>query len=417
MNSKLLKILHFSTADNEGGSARSAYRIHNGIRKFGISSRMLVGKKVTDDLDIALVAGSQFGRFFDLFMDRYNRWRGHQYLSVPSSARVPGHPWIRDANIIQLFNTHGGYFSHTILPELSKIAPIVWRLSDMWPMTPHAAYTYGCECYKKGPENCVCELSSYPGISRDTKKKLWAVKEKIYSESNITIVAPSSWIYKAARESILLSRFKVHKISNGIDLNVFYPRDRLKAREKFGIDPQAKVILFSAHGLDKNSRKGSEILIDMLNRLGPQSNVLLLLAGTGGDSFLENVPLPVLRLGYIADRNTMAFVYSAADFIVVPSIVENLPNNLLEAMACGTAAVAFDAGGMGDAVCHLETGYLARFGDRDDFVKGMSFLLKDDELRGQLGKKSHALAREQFDEKKEVESFIKLYESLVPQNR
>lgn len=407
-----MKIIHFSTADNEGGSAHSAYRIHTGLRLRGHDSKMLVGKKVTSDPDVALAAGSKLGRYIDLLADRATRLVGDQYLRVPSSSRLPNHPWIKHADIIQLYNTHGGYFSHTILPTLSKIAPIVWRLSDMWPMTPHSAYAYGCECYKKGPEVCICKLTSYPPIYRNTKRLLWDTKKRVYAKSNITIVAPSSWAEKQAKESILLKQFDICRIPNGINLEIFHPRDKQEARRKFGIDLHVKVILFSAHGLDHNPRKGSDLLIQALNHLGSMKNALLVLAGEGGQSFLNAVPMPVKLLGYHEDQNIMAQIYSSADVIAVPSIVENLPNNLLESMACSTPAVAFDAGGISDAVHHMKTGYLAKQGDSADFANGLGLLLKDTTLRDHLAKNALALIEDSFSKEKEIESFEKLYEKL-----
>lgn len=409
----MLKILHFSTADNEGGSGRSAYRIHTGLRSLGHKSNMLVGKKVTTDPDVSLIAGSTFGRLVDLAADRLTRLIGHQYLHVPSSSKVLKNPMVKSADVIQIFNTHGGYFSHKLLPELSKIAPIVWRLSDMWPMTPHAAYGYDCECYKKGPEHCICKLSSYPAIYRNTKKMLWEIKEEIYKKSDITIVAPSSWTEKLARESLLLSRFKIHKIPNGINLDIFHPRDKVAARKKLNIDPKAKVILFTAHGLDNNPRKGSEALIEALNKLKNKEGAMLLLAGNGGQSFVGRVPLSMKFLGYLEDQNILADIYSAADVMVVPSVVENLPNNLLEAMACGTPAVAFDAGGMNDAVKHLETGYLAEYGDTKDLAHGISQLLNDVDLIKKLSANAHDLMKAEFDQKLEAKRFEKLYIELV----
>lgn len=413
----MLKILHFSTADNEGGSGRSAYRIHRGLKNLGHDSKMLVGKKVMNDSDVELIAGNFLGRVVDFAADKITRFLGYQYLYVPSSRRVLAHPWVKNAQIFQLFNTHGGYFSHKILPQFSKIAPIVWRLSDMWPMTPHCAYSYGCKCYKEGPENCVCELNSYPAIGRNTKRRLWDIKKKLYSESDITVVAPSSWIENLARESILLGKFSIVRIPNGIDLDVFYQRDKSSARTKLGIDPNAKVILFSAHGLDNNERKGSRFLIEALNRNVTKQSRLLLLLGEGGESFENSVPMPVKKLGFIKDQNLLAEIYSAADLIAVPSVQENLPNNLLEAMACGTPVVAFDCGGIKDAVHHMETGYLARYKDVEDFANGMKILLEDKNLHRQFSENGLKLIKEQFDQKAEAKAFEKLYLELVQKRK
>lgn len=408
-----VRIIHFSTADNEGGSARSAYRIHQGLRQRGHTSHMLVRTKVTNDPDVSTVSGSTFGAFLDRLAEKITSRLGYQYWYVPSSRRVLRHPWVKKAQIIQLYNTHGGYFSHRILPVLSRMAPIVWRLSDMWPMTPHAAYAYGCECYQKGPDHCRCDLNWYPAIGRNTKKALWQMKERMYAKSQITIVAPSSWTEKLARESLLLSRFPVHRIPNGVDLSIWYPREKLSARALLQLDPHKKIILFSAHGLDNNPRKGSEFVLEALQRLKGEKNTLVVLAGHGGSAWAKKSPLPVKNLGYLADPKTMAMVYSAADFIVLPSVVENLPNTLLEAMACGTPAVAFDAGGMKDAVRHEQTGYLARYQDLSDFIHGIQLLLQDETLRHQLGRAARILVEKEFDQKKEAERFENLYRSLL----
>lgn len=406
-------VLHFSTADNEGGSARSAYRIHRGLKNLGWNSHMLVGKKVTADSDIDLVSGGKLGRFRDLLTDRISRGLGYQYFYVPSSKRILRHPWVLNTKIIQLFNTHGGYFSLKILPELCRRAKVVWRLSDMWPMVPHAAYTYGCECYRKGPDSCICALNSYPQISRNTKHLLWEFKKTIYENCSLNIVAPSSWIEKCAKESLLLSRFPVMRIPNGIDTNLFSPRDKKVSRAKLGIPETAKVMLFTAHGLDRNPRKGSDILLEILQRVGKKSNAFLVLAGKGGESFESNVPFPVHRFGYIADPSMMAAIYSAADISLVPSMAENLPNNLLEGMACGLPTVAFDTGGISDAVIHMETGYLAKSGDTSDFAFGIEKLLDDPVMRSRFAESGRKLIDREFNQILEVQRFAKLYENLI----
>lgn len=413
MNASPFSILHFSTADNEGGSARAAYRIHTGLRAAGHTSRMLTGTKVTLDTDVDTVYGRQWGQRAQMLTEKITQRLGWQYLWFPSSRRVLHHPWVKDADIIQLYNTHGGYFSHRLLPALSKRAPLVWRLSDMWPMTTHAAYSYGCECYKRGPDECVCELSSYPSIGRDTRKLLWRIKERVFAQSNITVVAPSSWTEQLAKESLLLGRFPVHLIPNGIDLDVFKPQEAHVARARFGIDKNAKVILFVAHGLDGNPRKGATYLIEALSRLSRSAQVTLALVGIGGKDWQSKVPVAVRRLGYISDDRTMAAVYSAADLIIAPSVVENLPNTVLEAMACGTPAVTFNVGGMKDAVRHMKTGYLAQYGNVKDLAYGIELLFNDTVLRERCRKSTRALMEQEFGSTLQTQRFVDLYAGLL----
>ena len=75
---------------------------------------------------------------------------GYQYAFYPSSFGVAMDPWFRDADVVQLYNTHGSYFSHSALPVLSRRRPAVWRRSDMWALTGHVAYSYDCERWKHG---------------------------------------------------------------------------------------------------------------------------------------------------------------------------------------------------------------------------------------------------------------------------
>ena len=128
-----LSIVHFSTADGEGGSARSAHRIHSALRRRGHRSRMLVKYRVLEDEDVDTVAGS----------DR-------------------------------------------LLPRLGRRAPIVWRLSDMWPMTGHCAYAGSCERWQAGCGRCP-DLASYPAIGLDTTGFLWRQKRRLYRNVPITV--------------------------------------------------------------------------------------------------------------------------------------------------------------------------------------------------------------------------------------
>src|SRR5262249_332938 len=128
-------VLHISASDASGGAARSAFRIHVGLRTLGWPSRMLVGVRRTTDADVRPlkrnVAWRAAGRACAAVTDRLDL----QYVLYPSSFGVALDPWFRDAQVVQLYNVHGSYFSHSALPLLSRRRPLVWRLSDMWALT------------------------------------------------------------------------------------------------------------------------------------------------------------------------------------------------------------------------------------------------------------------------------------------
>lgn len=407
-----LAIVHISTADNEGGSGRSAYRIHDGLRRLGHRSHMLVGTRTTEDPDVDTVHGGGLGRLKDRMAEEATARIGWQYWGYPSSRRVLSHPWMREADIVQLYNTHGGYFSHRLLPKLSAIAPVVWRLSDMWPMTGHCAYPADCERWLTGCGACL-DLGAYPPLPRDTAAMLWKEKRRVYARTRLTIVAPSSWTEHMARQSPLFSGCAVHRIPNGLDLDVFRPIDRLAAAAVLGIDPRRKSILFSANVVDDNPRKGSGLLMEALRRLGPRDDVQVLLAGIGGERWTGKVPLPVVPLGYLRDDRLVAAANALADVVVVPSTVENLPNTILEAMACGKPVVAFDAGGIRDAVIPGETGLLTPCGDVDALATAIGTLLDDDQMRQHLAAGALTRARMEYDARVQASRFEALYRELT----
>src|SRR6185437_6455362 len=113
----------------------------------------------------------------------------------------------------------------------------------------------------------------------DTTAELFRDKADIYRDCNITVVAPSTWMEQVARESPLLRGFPIHRIPNGLDLDVFHPVDRAEARARFGLPPSARIILFAAHVLDNNPRKGAPQLVEALNRATLPPDTMLILMG------------------------------------------------------------------------------------------------------------------------------------------
>ncbi|MEZ5618829.1 MAG: glycosyltransferase family 4 protein [Rhodocyclaceae bacterium] len=408
-------VLHFSATDNEGGSGRSAYRIHNGLRELGWRSRMIVGTKVTRDPDVDTAhGGSRALKWTGYLIDKATRKAGLAYQWQPWGGRLRRHPWLNGADVIQLYNLHGGYFPIRLLPAMSRRAPLIWRLSDMWPMTGHCVYSGTCEKWTSGCGGCPIP-GDYVELGIDTSAFLWRQKSRLYAKCDITIVAPSSWTERLARESPLLGRFQVRRIPNGLDTRIFKPIPRQAACEILHYDPAVKRILFVAHGLDDNPRKGGAYLMEALKHVGPLPGVELLLAGVGGESW-ENADLPirVRRAGYVTDDRLMAALYSCADMIVVPSPVENLPNTLLEAMACGVPAVAFDTGGMADAVHDGVTGHLVRSGDAAALAAAIRQMLGGDgEQRARMGVESRRLIEREFSSEIQAERFAALYDEII----
>lgn len=407
-----LSVLHFSTADNEGGSGRSAYRIHSELRRRGVRSRMLVRHKVTDDPDVGRVAEDRVLRRADEFTDKMMSRLGLQYQVLPSSGRVLRHPWVDEADVVQLYNTHGGYLAHRLLPRIARGRPVVWRLSDMWAVTGHCAYAGACDRWLSGCGACP-DVTTYPAIGRDTTAWLWRQKRDVYEQLSLTVVAPSSWTEEVARRAPLFAGRAVHRIPNGLNLEIFRPHDRGAARAFLGVPQDYTAVLFAPHVAVGNERKGSDTLARILAQLGPRRETVILIAGVGGKEWVGKVPQTVVPLGYLQDDRLIAMANAAADIVVAPSKVENLPNSVIEALACARPVVAFDAGGMRDAVRDGETGRLVPIGNVDAFANALAALLDDAAMREAMGARGLDIAKREFCAERQGERFEALYRSLL----
>jgi glycosyltransferase involved in cell wall biosynthesis len=412
LSASRLNILHISATDNVGGSGRSAYRIHRALKQHGHESRMLVSYRTMPDPDVGMIWRTQPYRLADYACSVLTDALSLQYLYFPSSFRLRRDPWFHQCDVLQLYNIHGKYFSHSALPLLSHDRPVVWRLSDMWPMTGHCAYSYDCKRWLTGCGECPI-VHDEPRLRTDRTAFLWRTKKNIYDRSRIHIVAPSRWIADLAKRSPLLERFPIHWIPNGLDTHIFRPIDKRVARELLNLSLDERVVLFSAVETTAE-RKGGHILTELFSKLAHQATgaTRVLIVGNGAEQWKNALALPVTTRDLVRDDTLLAAIYSAADVFAYPTLAENLPNGILESMSCGTPVVAFDVGGVADAVRPGQTGFLTPPKNLDDFVAKIVTVLSNDRLRSEMSARCREIAAAEYDAELQCSRFEDLYESI-----
>ncbi len=158
----------------------------------------------------------------------------------------------------------------------------------------------------------------------------------------------------------------------------FRPIPRQQARSLLGWCPEQHVILFGAMDGAADPRKGFDLLTAALQHLaadpslGDLSAVVL---GQAEPAQPLQLPLPVRYLGRWHDDLALALAYAAADVVVVPSRLDNLPQSATEALACGTPVVAFRQGGLTDLVEHRLNGWLAEPESVEDLAAGLAWCM------------------------------------------
>jgi len=214
-----------------------------------------------------------------------------------------------------------------------------------------------------------------------------------------------------ASESPLFSGCEIVHIPYGVDREFYKPEDARKACGHIGLAPDKKVVMFMTSG---DPRKGYEHFEKAMLKLADQSaEILILTMGRQKLSDTLKRSFVTRELGYLTDPAEVRMAYSAADVYVMPSLQDNLPNVVLESMACGTPAVCYDTGGVPDMIEHLENGYLAVHGDPGDLAKGIRLLLGDRALLEKMGDRSVSTISEKFTESLQAGRYIELYKRLL----
>ena len=113
------------------------------------------------------------------------------------------------------------------------------------------------------------------------------------------------------------------------------------------------------------------------------------------------------------DDVTLSLVYSAADVFVTPSKEDNLPNTVLESLACGTPCVAFNIGGMPDLIEHQKNGYLAQPFDTSDLARGIQWVLEDSSRYAQLGDRARKKVETEFNQTIQTQRYLSLFNKII----
>jgi glycosyltransferase involved in cell wall biosynthesis len=377
-----MKVAHFCTFPH-GGAAAAAKRQHHGLLAAGVDSRFYYFRNEQDvPLDetfeqVEFPANRYeppFGFVQKYFAKRRQRRIYRQFDEHLASRTSEGETYAMselaeptvldwrkiDADVVNLHWL--SYFADfpSFFKSIPSPIPIVWTLHDTHAFTGGCHYTSGC---LRAADGCgACPQVSNPN-PQDVSLASFLAKRSAYSGKQIHVVAPCDWMLGLARRSSVWphnATFK--KIEYGLDLSRYFPVDKKEAREKLGLDPSGKFLAFGAMEIE-NPRKGVKYLLRAIGGVDCECLVF-------GDGEIEQGPgLPKLHnFGFVDSLEKLRLIYSAADLVAVPSVEDNQPQVGLEAMACGTPVVAFDASGMPEYVQDGKTGWLATIDGQADAV-------------------------------------------------
>lgn len=300
---------------------------------------------------------------------------------------------IKDYNpdIIHLHNIHGYYLNvkmlFDFLAEYGK--PIVWTLHDCWAFTGHCAHfvSADCEKWKNGCYSCPLKKEYPASLVLDNSKKNYEQKKKLFTSlENTVIVTPSMWLGEVAKESFL-GEYPVKVIYNGVDLDCFKPT-KGDFKERYGVKDK-KIILGVASVWTE--KKGIKDFYKLNERISDDYKIVLV--GLN-DAQVADLPEGIIGIKRTNDARELAEIYTAADVFVNPSREETMGLTTVEALACGTPAVVYNATAVPETVTK-DCGIVIEPDDIDALwsaVKSVSFSREDCINRAsdfEMGKQYH----------------------------
>ncbi|HWA08593.1 MAG TPA: glycosyltransferase [Opitutaceae bacterium] len=413
------RVTQISTTDVRGGAALAAHRLHCALAGAGVRSQMLVAQRFGVDAGILeynpfTPAPPALGRALFRLGRRWHRpsvrsagayfspeWTltGWRLLSQVPPCDVVNMHWVADL------------LDYRTLPRLAARVPVVWTFHDMNAFTGGCHYSGSCLRYREKCGACPQLITS--GGEDDMTAGVMRRKLRILRRvprSRLAIVCPSAWLARETLSSALFNDFDVRVIPNGLDPHQFHPMAPAEARDRLKLPHDARIVLFVADKIE-DQRKGLGLLIKAFESVRDIPGLLLVTLGRGSSAMLAG--LPCRHLGALHDPALLRAAYSAADVFAIPSRQDNLPNTILESMACGTPVVGFDVGGVGEAIVDGETGFLAPVGDAAAFAAALRRILEDPRLRGQMAHEARARVEKEYTVRLQALRYAALYREML----
>lgn len=414
-----MRVLIVSSTDGVYGADRAAYRLFRALSDGGaLEVAMLTQRKAGDD---ARVLGPQSLAARALGMIRPHldraplalyRRRGDALFSPalwPATTERAIRAFAPD--IVNLHWVAGGMLPFESLPRLGR--PLVWTFHDCWAFTGGCHYPGHCSGYESRCGACP-QLRSSSAL--DLSRLGIVRRERAYRHLEWRVVTPSRWLADVAATSPLLRGVRLETIANSVDLERFRPLDRRQARAWLGLPTEGRLLLFGAVNPTDDPRKGFQHLDRALSELPcllPGRLPMVAIFGGERRAPTQMHGCETHHLGRLADEATLALAYNAADALVVPSLEENLPNTIVESLACGTPVVAFAAGGIPEMIDPGRTGLLAPTGDAAALAGALAELCRGALDPDATARNCREAALERYAPERQAERYRALFESML----
>lgn len=419
-----MRVLIINTSERIGGAAIAANRLMEALKNNGIKTKMLVRDKQTDQISVVELKKSWW-KVWQFIWERVviwqaNHFKKHNLFAVDianTGTNITALPEFTQADVIHLHWINQGMLSLTDIRRIIQSGkPIVWTMHDMWPFTGICHYAGDCDKYATQCHNCP---QLYKGSKKDIAYRTFQKKKKLFEGAQITFVACSRWLESLAKKSDLIKGQTITNIPNAINTNLFKPRDKKQAREKCHLPQDKKLLLFGSVKIT-DKRKGIDYLVSACKQIASSypdfsKELGVVVFGNQAEQYASLFPFPIYPMNYVSNEKELVDIYNAVDLYVTPSLQDNLPNTIVEAMACGIPCIGFNVGGIPQMIDHLHNGYVAQYKSSEDLANGICWSLNEGDYAS-LSEEARRKAVDTYSEQIVAMKYIKIYNHITGEN-
>jgi hypothetical protein len=294
--------------------------------------------------------------------------------------------------------------------------PVVWSFHDQRAFTGGCHYSAACTGYETDCGKCPQLVSDPAGLTAAAL----ADQQKLWRGDAVTVIGLSHWMAECARKSPLWRDSRIEVIPNCVEIDAYVPQDKAACRRKLDLPEDVRCVLFGAD-YGEEIRKGFAGLMRALalchedpwfvQQMGESRICFMSYGHPGKDA--ATCPVPIRSLGYLNNDADLATAYGAADFFMLPSLEDNLPNTVLESMSCGTPVLALDVGGARDMVLEGHTGWLIPPGDDRRFADALLRALREPDIAAGMADACRERVMNGFSPALQAGRFAALYSELL----
>lgn len=240
--------------------------------------------------------------------------------------------------------------------------------------------------------------------------------QRLYLKRSPSIITVSNWMKEVLEKNYGVD--DVNVIHNGVDHNFFSQKKNNNLKTIF--DTNKPIVLFSGRPI---ALKGINILLKAIKIVIKETaNIHFAFAGVEPDRkwirLFENEGIPAdyySLLGYIP-HDEMPEIYSNSAILVQPSLIENLPFSILEAMSCGLPVIGSNVGGIPEIIDDGIDGLLVHPGNPEMLAKKILFLLNNESEIKRISRNAREKIIRKFTSEIMADKTQKVYEKILQED-